>query len=342
MNIYETESFSRKTYYPGRVLFIDGLTGTGKTILIKLINSTHNSFPVSFNYALEQLCISNYLGKISNDTAEALIKLNLDQARFDFNISREVNFRVKDLSSIWHSSEKFKFFLRLFNDGNDDSELHISPKFLTFVVHQLLQTSEIMRDKFKGDFYKILCTRHPAYLYYHWKSYVGHHGSNPRDITLHRSINNHDIPWFIEENKHNFQHMTLEDKTAMTIAELTNSSLKHINENKGDKNFVVIDFENFVLNPDSYLEKLNSWFNFDSKVFARVLTKENIPRKHINQGIKKSIYLRYQSGKLLTSEPHQLNYENLIKSIRREVSSNSWKRFVESIEEYEDSFHKWF
>jgi organic radical activating enzyme len=342
MNIYETEDFSRKINYPGRILFIDGLTGTGKTIFIKLINSTHGSFPVSFNYALEQLCISNYFGKTSIDTAESLIKLNLDQARFDFNISREVNFRVKDLSSVWHSREKLKFFLRLFNDGNDDSDLYKSPKFLTFVVHQLLQTTEIMRDKFKDDFYKILCTRHPAYLYYHWKSYIGNHGSNPRDITLHRLINNHDIPWFIEKNKNNFQNMTLEDKTAVTIAELTNSSLKHINDNKGNKNLVVIDFENFVLNPDGYLEKLNNWFNLDSKVFSRVLTKENIPRKHINQSIKKSIYLRYESGKLSTSESHQLNYENLLKSIRGEVSSDSWERFVQSIEEYEDRFPKWY
>jgi hypothetical protein len=342
MEFNNSEDFSRRLSYPGRVLFIDGLTGTGKTIFIKLVNSTSNSYAASFNYALEQLCVSNHLGKISSDATEALIKLNLDQFRFDFNISREINLRTKDLSSIWRSKDKINYFFNLFNDGNDDSQLYESPKFLTFVVHQLLHSTQAVSGIYEHNFYQIFCTRHPAYLYYHWKSYVMNHGTNPRDITLHKLVNNQEIPWFIEENKNYFQEMNAADKAAVSVAELTNSSLDHINANKNNKNFVVVDFENFVLHPVGYIEKLENWFDVDSKYLLKVLKKENIPRKHINQGVKKGIYLRYESGKLTTFESHRSNYQNLISSIKSEVSSMAWHKFSQSIDKYEDSFSRWY
>lgn len=342
MNPKIHDTFSRKLSYPGPVLLIDGLTGTGKTIFIKLINSTNASHAVSFNYALEQLCVSSFYKKIQSDAAVALIKLNIDQIRFDFNISREINFRIRDLSSIWRGQGKLNYLRNLFNNGNDDSQLYTNPKFVTFVVHQLLHTTEIMQNTYNSNFYKILCTRHPAYLYFHWKSYVDNHGTNARDITICKLINDNEIPWFIHEKSDNFFDMNLSDKSATAISELTDFSLNHIAANAINDNFIAIDFENFVLNPMIYMQKLSKWFNIDSDHMVKVLSEENIPRSQINQGPKKPIYLRYNSEKLSSNDSHEKNYQNLLASIKSEVSPEIWVRFLNSIEKYESVFPRWF
>ena len=86
--------------FPGNLLLIDGISGSGKTLITRLIDGYSANTSPSFNYSLEHLSILHHLRKIDTATAQLLIKLNLDQRRYDHSISREINLRPSDLSSV--------------------------------------------------------------------------------------------------------------------------------------------------------------------------------------------------------------------------------------------------
>ena len=101
MPIENTRDWSRQASFPGQIVLLDGLTGTGKTMLMRLIDSYKNVSPPRFDYQLEQICIGISENRIEISAGIQLLQLLIDQRQYDAKLSREVNFRPDDLSSIF-------------------------------------------------------------------------------------------------------------------------------------------------------------------------------------------------------------------------------------------------
>lgn len=317
------------------------MTGSGKTMLLKLLDGLPGFYTPKFNYVLEQICILADTGSMNYDDATALVKLIVDQNRFDYSISREINFRANDLSSVWKSKKILGYLANLVKENSNEQELLTSPKGLIYLTHQLLNKARLIETAFPNEMVQILCVRHPLYLFDHWKSYINNHGSNPRDFTLCRSKNNQMVPWFIESNTSLFTKCNDIDKTALAIAELTIRSIQ-LMKSTNNRKIITIDFEKFVLNPDKYLCKINSIFPFEKSKIDRILKNENVPRGHINQSISKKVYVRYNSSILDTELDHKSDYLSNLDRVRSHVSSEIWVYLNDSIEQYEQEFGLWF
>ena len=98
---------TRDLSYPGKIVLLDGISGTGKTLLNGLADLYKKNYLPRFNYALEQLCISNYLGFSERNITKIMLKLQIDQLRYDQEIGREINLRPKDLSSVYRLLKAF-------------------------------------------------------------------------------------------------------------------------------------------------------------------------------------------------------------------------------------------
>ena len=85
-------------------------------------------------------------------------------------LSREVNFRPDDLSSIFKSTKRFKYVQRLFRNDLKRSinELNDGTEQVFLVVHQLLDTSIILDEIPNKSVKRLLATRHPYYLFDHF------------------------------------------------------------------------------------------------------------------------------------------------------------------------------
>jgi hypothetical protein len=295
-----------------------------------------------FNYHLEQICILAGLNLIDKDAAISQIKLIIDLDRFNSSISREINFKVTDLSSIWKSRKRIRYLIQLISKKEPDRALYKNPKDLAYIVHQLLEYSDLLEESYPKNVKNIFCMRHPIYQFNHWNSYVGNHGSNPRDLTILKNFDNQDIPWFICKYEKEFSTSDNPNKAAIAIAELTIRSLKHIkNKNKND-NFIVIDFENFVLKPEPYINQISQMFELEKSKVIKSLKIENIPRQHINSSVQNSVYKRYYSSNLKTELSHADDYMFLKNQIKLQVSKGIWVEFEDSIKRYEEEFGLWF
>jgi hypothetical protein len=104
----------------------------------------------------------------------------------------------------------------------------------------------------------------------------------------------------------------------------------------------VIDFENFVLNPEPYVVKILSLLPGSQSKILQLLKKENIPRIHINDSVRKKIYLKYNSDALKTNADHEQNYMNLKRDVFLNLNKTAKNELRLAIERYEAHFKLWF
>lgn len=340
MPIANTRDWSRKVSFPGQIILLDGLTGTGKTMLMRIIDSYKNVSPPRFDYQLEQICIGISENRIEISAGIQMLQLLIDQRQYDAKLSREVNFRPDDLSSIFKSTKRFQYLRRLF--GNDlkrsINELNDGTEQVFFVVHQLLDTSIVLDEIPNKSVKRVLATRHPYYLFDHWASYCDMHGNSPNDftITLHKT---YQVPWFIKETPEKFYLHSAEDKAALAIAELTQRQMSYL---KGKPDVLVFDFEKFVLSPVNYLVKLENLIGTNSNGISRKLKSENLPREHINSSTQKAIYRRYRSNLLTNDLNHKEDYRLLRERISDSVSKLHFELLESAAKRYEEEFGLWF
>jgi len=333
-------TFSRSISYTGEIVLIDGLTGSGKTIAMRCFSAVKNSHPPIFKYVLEQVCIANYFGKISKDAGVSLVKLIIDQAKYDLAISREINFRFADLSSILKFPNRLRYLQNLFKD-----DTQIKPesfmKILPIVVHQLHKTSFLIDEALDTKPKRIICMRHPIYLYDHWLSYLHNHGKNPRDFTLTFAYGSEELPWFSFEQKKLYSKSNNEDRTAIAIASLTNHFLDFVSI-MDDENTIVMDFEKFVLMPETYINNFHKKIsNLDFSQISYILKKEQIPRKSISDGKSMKIYKRYNSEILKSGLENSIEFNSHNTRINKMLSKPVRTFFQKSCERYISTFGNW-
>lgn len=277
------------------IIILDGLTGTGKTMLSPLIASLKNVQNPRFEYMLEYLLISAQLGKLENDATSALLNLLADIKFYDGLISREVNFRPSDLSSVFANKKFIKYFLQLFSRDGAAVEAVIkkeAPK-LFFITHQILSCLGPLKEAFGKRVKVVEMVRHPLYLIDHWMAYIDMHGHSERDFTLW--LDNCDsppVPWFSASWRAGYDKMEKISKVLKSIETLMDSVYQCMDSS--DKSVFIIPFEKFVLEPDGYLKKLEHFVGAGVTGKTRgVMRDQRIPREFVTAGPVKSIYKRY-------------------------------------------------
>ena len=81
-----------------------------------------------------------YLNKISEDAAVGMIQMLTDNKLYDLMQSRHVNFRPSDLSSVWKDTNKWRYFRRLFQEGDEQTikRITIEKPILSLTSHNIL------------------------------------------------------------------------------------------------------------------------------------------------------------------------------------------------------------
>jgi hypothetical protein len=338
---------TRKLTYPGKLVLLDGISGTGKTLLNGLVDLYDKNYLPSFNYTLEQLCVTDYLGLSEKNVTEVMLKLQIDQLRYDQEIGREINLRPKDLSSVFRSSKKIKYILNMFaSDGAlAEKKLMNNPKNLVLITHQLLRSSMILDEIYGDSIIHLHAMRHPAYLFHHWVSCVDLVANSIRDFSIWIDLFKSTVPWFLynEIELGEYKSLSNYDKAAVCVTNLSEEALKFHLDLKSNANYIVFNFENFVLNPSSYVVSLNKIFDETiSQKALRYLSKEKVPRNHINAGRSRRIYSRYGSDKSTSMNSHKSDYNQTIETINTNVSEKYLNRYLNVINEYEKEFGLWF
>jgi len=96
---------SRNNTLNNKVIVIDGLIGGGKGFLSSIVSSLPGVEMWIHRPEVEQICAMHSMSHISTHGATTLLKNLTDNETFNLSVSREINCRPSDLSSIFNSSK---------------------------------------------------------------------------------------------------------------------------------------------------------------------------------------------------------------------------------------------
>lgn len=337
--------FTRTINLTKEIVFLDGLTGTGKTMFGPLISSFDRIQNGRFEYIYEYLSILKHHNKISDDASSSLFKLISDIKLHDGLISREVNFRPKDLSSVFRSGKGIKYLRQLFyNDGNKlKNRIKNESPILFLITHQILSCMDSLFDTFQEKIKVIHTVRHPLHLIEHWASYIDNHGNESKDFTMWFKYNEEELPWFAHGWEEKYVNSNAYEKSIYAISKLYQYTFLYAKKNKRRENLLFLPFEHFVLNPKPYVSKLASFLSTGPTSKTNlILRAQKVPRKYVHLGPVKSIYKRYGFKKISEKRTDKEVHNNLMNEIKTKISDSALKTLITVSGEYESIFGKWF
>jgi hypothetical protein len=343
-------SFQRNNIFTDNILILDGLTGTGKTLFAPLLGSMEGVQLPRFEYMIEYLCIASNNGSIKVDASKALLNLLADTKCYDGMISREINLRPNDLSGAFENKVLWRYLRQLFMPDGDavmDRKIRENP-ILSFVTHQIFSSRKALFDAFGQRINLVEMVRHPFFLVDHWLSYQNRIGMHVRDLTLCGSHQDGTYPWFAESWKEEYASSNDFERVLLSISRLMEPIYTHAqNETYADR-VMIIPFESFVLNPIPRIAELESKFNLRAtKTTKEVMSAQRVPRKTLNAGPQKPIYLRYG---VKTEDKHiddKADYNNRKQRIEQYAMHNQTSKsvvteFLNCTNRYEKIFGLWF
>jgi hypothetical protein len=287
----------RSHHLAQKIVFIDGLPGCGKTLFSSLVTGFERVEKITYSYEIEHLCAIYHLKRAEQDSVVAMIRMLTDLIIYDYMMSRNVNCRPSDLSSIFKHPNKLKYIKRFFLKGDMAVPARVIEEkpILPITVHNLLSISSPIFKALGERVVYIEIVRHPLYMIIHQALNNELMVFNVRDFTIYYEYQQKEMPWYTLGWEQEFLNANYVEKAILFIEKvggmMNNSRDKLSKEYPG--RILTIPFEKFVTNPDIYLSQMERLMDSGiNKITLEMLKKQNVPRKKVSEGIPLEIYKR--------------------------------------------------
>ena len=326
----------KKKVFNFKSIIIDGFAGSGKTIIAPIISSYKLTQNQTISYDFDNIIILNYLKKLDDQSTIELLRYISEEILYNNAIGRKINLRKFDHTGALYNprinEDKKKLLIR------DTSEIFrkINKKklCLNLMSHKVFLNYNIIKKTFTNNFNFILCIRHPVFLFRHYFNFYKKINSKSHDFQLKIEKNNKVLPWYYNQ---------IADQTTSrkgdNILVLFSFLFQEVKKIKKNKNFTIIDFENFIKKPNKYLkiiEKKNK-IKRDKVLLKKVLKLTKIPRESVNEGLK---FVNYGIvNKKLSEEEF---YKNELKFIKKKITTKNFPLLKKLINNYNKSWPNLF
>jgi len=290
-------TISRQGHLAEKIVIVDGQPGCGKTMLSSIIAAMDRVELLSYAFEIEFICRLFKLNKIDEDAAVAMVRMLTDHKLYQTMMGRDTNFRFSDLSSVFKDSNPWRYFKRIFQEGDTVIPERIKEQkpILHLTVHDLLGYSKPVFIGLNERVFFIEVVRHPLYMLIQQTLNMERLLNDPRDIEIYIKYKNTQLPYFAYQLEDLFESSNAVEKSIYTIAKLTSltETFKHKYIKKYGKQILTVPFESFVLDPWSFMKQIE--LALESKVnhlTKKIMKKQKVPREKISDGIPLSIYKR--------------------------------------------------
>ena len=277
--------------YKNDIIFVDGFAKSGKIIIERILECFENVETHSeISGEIEEIFNLYNIGKIKEDAASILLQIRLDREIYNLNISRNLNTRFKDDSSIFKYPFPLKYLKRLFNDDRDSTDNYINSNksILNVAIHGAITNSNILFNTFENRMKIIGVIRNPIDIINGINDYgiINRMYRSPSSTFIYYKelIENKEyiIPQFALNWKEQFIKMNPLEIIEMWYLQSLKSDLetyKNLTEKNKD-NILLIDFDDMITKPKAICRQIEKFTNmkFNNRVY-RVLKQQNCPRK---------------------------------------------------------------
>ena len=290
----------RQAHMAQEVVFVGGLGGCGKTMLTPIIGSLERVEIQKYNYVIEHVCTLHYLGRIADDVASALIQLQVDLDLYNMMMSREVNFRFSDLSSVFKNPGVWRYLRRLFQAGDEKVPERIRQQrpILHITMHDLLQRASTLQMALQKKVRFIHLVRHPLYmikqLYVNFDTLLDI--KDEREFSIWVQYREHRLPWFVKGWEEKYLAASKMDKAVYLLERHWDDCdwVYRAFSEEQKRQILTIPFERFVLEPWPYMKQIETLLgtSMTSSTY-RQMKRQKVPRKKLADGVNLPIYMKY-------------------------------------------------
>jgi len=335
--------YSKKEQLSSELLVIDGLWGVGKSVVGELVSLFNHMECWRIDLPFDHIPILYENKSIDESAAIAIIRNSFDEISYNVSISRSINFRYKDLTSIWKHPKRYEYILRMFKNGGDDQLKKISNNRMIIPIATHLSTSN--NDLFLKSLGKrckiIRCERHPLFVIDNWARYIDRCQSDPREFTLNINYKEKDLPFFTYGWEDEFLSINSLEKSIKSISMLTNlyeANYIRIKNLYGVDSIMEIPFEDAVKNTDNIIHTMSKFLdsNADFSLYKKIKKREILPRisSYIDPKDK-----RLKNKKNEVVELEKCVMSEKLKHIKHNVQRKYYDELIDLIDSYEK---KWF
>ena len=312
----------KKKFLLKNPVLIDGLSRSGKSVLSKILPTlSHSEHLKVFTY-FEHLMPGLRFKEIKTDFADSQLILMLNELAYNTFISRDVNFRPRDYTSVSTQYHKKKYLNRLkYSDGDYViNKLLKTKNFFPFMAHEIMPNIKFL-NKLSMKFKIIEVYRNPVDNIFSWiqKKLDSEFYENPRSYTLVNLHKKKKLPWFCNTHANDWFKLNKFEKCTLAVNNLIEMSIKNQKINKKTK-VLTISFEDFYQDPNLNVKKICTFLKTKTTKYTKSeIIKANCPREDdiilrnnkkqfIRERISKKLY-----EKMINLENH---YENNVYGLK--------------------------
>jgi hypothetical protein len=275
--------FIRKEILLNKLIIIDGIGRSGKSLLSDIIGSFDAVEKQDYNPFLEYIALAYKYNKISADMAISILQTEMDSALYKNMVGRQVNTRLTDGTSLYryHSPEKY---LRRMIDGEGPmihgKVLKEKPIYLNW-SHDLINKSDIVFEAYGKHLEFVYLNRRPVDMIYEWDdvSYSERMSKDPTEMQYCIKYKDMAVPevalgW--EEEYLSCKPIERAVKMIYTYFKLNHTALM---AKQSYQNLHIISFEDLLTNPNKEIERLKVITgNQPLPAMKKILDQANCPR----------------------------------------------------------------
>jgi len=277
--ISETEVLTKN------IVFVDGITRVGKTMLCNVLAYIRNVSPPKMFEPLEQLLPMYASGHIDRNAVSAFLRMYLNQQFYNFKLSRDANFRYDDLTSVHNSYRSKEFFQNLHKADGDGiiDELQNNADIFQFMTHDLMTHYSLFRD-LNIDVKVLELTRHPVDTVHSW--YARGWGErfdneDPRNWTALYKFGDKTIPHYALGAEDQYLDLNPMEKCLFMHNRLINKMLFQYGQLSLDEKskILLLKFEDILQQPSHQIEKICHFLDSEpTEYIEKALHDARLPR----------------------------------------------------------------
>ena len=291
MKTIKLKNYSNKTNIVKKIVFIDGVTRSGKLLTGSLISSFQKMESLVFGENFEHFMPALKLKKCSYDFARSYLNNYINQTIYNKMISRDVNFRPRDITSIRNFFKPILYKKRLTKPEGDVvlKKIKLLNPILPFVTHDIMMNYNIFK-KLNIKVKLIEIYRNPFELTHSWfeRNLANNLENSKRSFTLKIMNRKKEYPWYLKDLPKNWDKFNDHEKCAYYVILNTTESIKKQKKIKDKKFLYTTTYTHITENTHSELKKIARFLgtNFSNKT-KEIIRKKNCPNFSFRKLIKK-------------------------------------------------------
>ena len=311
--------FSKPSNLANDIVFLDGITRSGKLLLGSLVSSFNRMESFELGESFEHFMAALRVKRTSLDFSEAFLGIYLNQTLYNKMISRNVNFRRSDKTSIFKFRDPNLYKQRINKKEGSDVIKRIKKEKPIFplVTHDIMCSYNLFSKlNFNVKFIEIY--RNPFELVYSWykRGHSKRMGKDPIHFTILLKNKKKKYPWYLSSLPKKWKNLNEIEKCSYFVIQLINESITNQSKIVNKSKILTTSYEKITEDTFNELNKISKFLKTSlSKKTKNIIKKSNCP----NFAIKKQILKKKLFIKKNISEDFYINLEKLEMSYNKNI-----------------------